>query len=123
MNTNAIFEDFKKVQNILFESIDQSARANLEAAEKFLELNKQRVSSLTEVASPSEVIARQSDAFKDYAEALSAHIETLSGISTKSREQLTELSEGFAKDMDFSSFFPFAPATGKTKSKAGSKSA
>ena len=36
-------------------------------------------------------MASQSSAFKDYAEAMSAHFENLTAIGTESREQLTEL--------------------------------
>lgn len=121
MTTNTAFEEVKKAQNILMETIDKSARANLDAVQKLLELNKQRFSSANGVTNPSELVANQSSAFKDYAEAMSAHFENLTAIGTESREQLTELSQDFSKGLDFSSFFPFAETATKPKGKAGSK--
>jgi hypothetical protein len=118
--SNKIFEDVKKAQNIWMETLDKSARANLDAMEKMLELNKQRFSTTAELAGPSDFIASQSSAFKDYAELASAHLESLASIGTESREQLTELSQEFAKGMDFSSLFPFAESS-KARKTAGKK--
>ncbi len=122
MNTPTAFTEMKKAQDILMEAIDKSARTNLESIEKLLELNKDRMSGLSDVSNPSDLIARQSAAFKEYAEHLSAHMEALAAIGTESREQLTELGQEFAKSMDFSSLFGVAETTAKPKGKASAKS-
>ncbi len=122
MTTNTALEDVKKAQNIMMETIDKSARANLDAVQKLLELNKQRFSSASDVTNPSDFVASQSSAIKDYAEAMSAHFENLTAIGTESREQLTELSQDFAKGVDLSSLFPFAETTAKPKGKASKAS-
>ncbi|MEN1729234.1 MAG: phasin family protein [Pseudomonadota bacterium] len=118
--SNKIFEDVKKAQNIWMDTIDKSVRANLDTVEKMLEMNKQRFSATADVASPSDFIASQSGVFKDYAEAVSTHLEALTSIGTDSRDQFTELSQEFAKGMDFSSFFPFGETT-KAKKSSGKK--
>jgi hypothetical protein len=118
--SNKIFEDFKKAQNIWMDTIDRSARANLDTMEKMLELNKQRFSDSADVASPTDFIAAQSGVLKDYAEVASAHFEALTSIGSESRDQLTELSQEFAKGMDLSSFFPFTESA-KAKKTAGKK--
>ena len=122
MNTPTAFTEMKKAQDILMEAIDKSARTNLESIEKLLELNKDRMSGLSDVSNPSDLIARQSAAFKEYAEHLTAHMEALAAIGTESREQLTELGQEFAKSMDFSSMFGMGETTSKPKAKASSKS-
>ncbi len=122
MNTPTAFTEMKKAQDILMEAIDKSARTNLESIEKLLELNKDRLSGLSDVSNPSDLIARQSAAFKEYAEHLSAHMEALAAIGTESREQLTELGQEFAKSMDFSSMFGMGETASKPKPKAGAKS-
>jgi len=119
--SNKVFEDVKKAQNIWMETIDRSARANLDTMEKILELNKQRFSAGADVTSPTDVISTQSGAFKDYAELTSAHFEALIRIGSESRDQLTELSQSVAKGMDFSAIFPVGE-TGKTKQSTGKKS-
>jgi len=122
MNTPTAFTEMKKAQDILMEAIDKSARTNLESIEKLLELNKDRMSGLTDVSNPSDLIARQSAAFKEYAEHLTAHMEALAAIGTESREQLTELGQEFAKSMDFSSMFGMGETTSKPKAKTSTKS-
>ncbi len=122
MNTPTAFTEMKKAQDILMEAIDKSARTNLESVQKLLELNKERMSGLGDVSNPSDLIARQSAAFKEYAEHLSAHMEALAAIGTESREQLTELGQEFAKTMDFSSMFGMAEPTSKPKAKSTAKS-
>lgn len=122
MNTPTAFTEMKKAQDILMEAIDKSARTNLESIEKLLELNKDRMSGLTDVSNPSDLIARQSAAFKEYAEHLTAHMEALAAIGTESREQLTELGQEFAKSMDFSSMFGMGETTSKPKAKTSAKS-
>jgi hypothetical protein len=117
--SNRIFDDFKKAQNIWMDTIDRSARANLDTMEKMLEMNKQRFSALADGASPSDFIASQSGIFKDYAEVASAHFESLTAIGTDSRDQLTELSQEFAKGLDFSTLFPLTD--GKTTKKSSGK--
>jgi len=119
--SNKIFEDFKKAQNIWMDTIDRSARANLDTMEKMLEMNKQRFSASADVASPTDFVSSQSGIFKDYAEVASAHFEALTSIGSESRDQLTELSQEFTKGMDLSAFFPLGE-TGKTKKPAGKKS-
>ncbi|MEE4639629.1 MAG: phasin family protein [Wenzhouxiangella sp.] len=122
MNTPTAFTEMKKAQDILMEAIDKSARTNLESVQKLLELNKEGFSGLSEVSNPSDLIARQSAAFKDYAEHLTAHMEALAAIGTESREQLTELGQEFAKTMDLSSLFGMGETTTKTKAKSTAKS-
>jgi len=122
MSNTTPMEDLKKAQNILMEAIDKSARTHLDAVEKLLEFNKQRFSNLSEASDPGDYVARQSAAFKDYAEQCTAHVEALTAIGNESRDQLTELSQEFAKTLDFSSFFPFgADASRKPKGKPGTK--
>jgi len=118
MNTPTAFAEMKKAQDIMMEAIDKSARTNLESVQKLLELNKEGMSGLTEVKNPSDLVARQSAAFKEYAEHMTAHMEALAAIGTESREQLTELGQEFAKTMDFSSIFGMIEAAPKTKAKA-----
>lgn len=122
MNTPTAFTEMKKAQDILMEAIDKSARTNLESVQKLLELNKEGLSSLSDVSNPSDLIARQSATFKEYAEHLSAHMEALAAIGTESREQLTELGQEFAKTMDFSSLFGVGEAPSKPKAKSTAKS-
>ncbi|MCC5863880.1 MAG: phasin family protein [Wenzhouxiangella sp.] len=119
MSNQTAFAEMKKAQDILAEAIDKSAKTNLEAVEKLMELNKQRFSEMGDFSNPSDFVSRQSAAFKDYVDFLSGHVEALTAIGNDSREQLTELSQEFAKGLDFSSFFPFAD-TGTTKTKAKS---
>ncbi|NBD94939.1 MAG: hypothetical protein GVY11_00480 [Gammaproteobacteria bacterium] len=123
MSKPTALDEMKKAQNILLEAVDKSTRTHLEAVEKLLEFNKQRFSNLSEANNPGEYVARQSEAFKEYAEHCTAHVKALTAIGNESREQLTELSQEFAKNLDFSSFFPFADTgTEKAKSKSGGKS-
>lgn len=121
MNTTTAFAEMKKAQDILLEAIDKSAKINLESVEKLLELNKQRLSGLTDFSNPSDLIARQSAAFKEYAEHVAAHMEALTSVGTESREQLMELGQEFAKSMDFSSFFGMAEAPSKARPKTAAK--
>ncbi len=123
MSTQTAFTEFKKAQDILAEAIEKSAKTNLEAVEKLFEMNKQRLTDFSEAGNPSEVASRQASAFKDYVEFLSDHVQSLNAIGTESREQLTELSQEFAKGIDFSGFFPFGQETttkGKSKSSKSS---
>ncbi len=113
----------RKAQEIVFEAIDKTARQNLDATQKLLELNKKRYAETQDMSSPSDYLARQSAATKDYAEQVNAHLESLAAIGNESREQLTEIGQEFARNMDFSGMFPFAPqAATKTKTKPASKS-
>lgn len=120
MNTTSAFAEMKKAQDILLEAIDKAAKTNLESVEKLMALNKQGLSSFTDVSNPSDLIARQSAAFKAYAEHLSAHMEALTTIGNESREQLMELGQEFAKGVDISSLFGVAEAT-KAKPKPAAK--
>ncbi len=123
MSNQTAFAEMKKAQEILAEAIDKSAKTNLEAVEKLMELNKQRFSEMGDLSNPSDFVSRQSAAFKDYVDFLSGHVEALTAIGNDSREQLTELSQEFAKGLDFSSFFPFADTgSSKTKAKSTAKS-
>lgn len=124
MNKPNALEELKKAQTILMDAVDKSARTHLDAVDKLLEFNKQRFSNLSEASNPGEYVARQSAAFREYAEQCTAHVEALSTIGNESREQLTELSQDLARNLDFSSFFPFGETgTEKSKGKSGSKSA
>ncbi len=120
MNNPSAFHELKKAQDILMDAVDKTARTNLDAVEKLLELNKNRFTDLSDISNPGEFVSRQAAAVKDYMEFLSSHVEALTSIGHESREQLTELSQELAKEMDFTSFFPFAETTTKngTKSKA-----
>ncbi len=122
MNSSNALNEMKKAQDILFEAIDKSAKTNLESVEKLMELNKQGLSGMTDISNPSDLIAKQSAAFKEYAEHLSAHMEALTAISTESREQLMELGQEFAKSMDFSSMFGMGETPAKPKPKTAAKS-
>ena len=122
MNSNSAFSEMKKAQDILFEAIDKAAKTNLESVEKLMELNKQGLSGMTDVSNPSDLIAKQSAAFKEYAEHLSAHMEALTAIGTESREQLMELGQEFAKSMDLSSMFGMADTATKPKARTAAKS-
>jgi phage-related minor tail protein len=117
MTTQTAFDEIRKAQEIIMDAIDKSARANLAATEKMLELNKQRFASLNDVDSPADYMAKQSTAFKEYADELNQQFETLAAIGNESREQLTELGQEFARNMDFSSFFNFAQPEPKSKAK------
>ena len=124
MTTQTAFDEIRKAQEIIMDAIDKSARANLAATEKMLELNKQRFTTLNDVDSPADYRAKQSTAFKEYADELNQQFETLAAIGNESREQLTELGQEFARNMDFSSFFNFAQPEPKSKAKkTASKSA
>ena len=116
------FAELKKAQEIIFEAVDQTARKNLEATEKLLEINKQRFANVQDFSNPGDYVAKQSAAFKEYAEQVSAHLEALASIGASSREKLSEVGTDFGKAFDFSDFFPFADA-GKTKTtKSSAKS-
>lgn len=125
MTNQTAFEDINKAQEIIMDAIDKSTRANLASFEKMLEFNKQRFSNFGDVTNPADYVARQSTAFKEYAEQLNQQFETLTEIGNESREQLAELGQDYAKNLDFSSFFtaPQAQAGSKSKGKATSKSA
>ncbi len=122
MNTTTAFAEMKKAQDILLEAIDKSAKTNLESVEKLMALNKAGLSGFTDVSNPSDLIAKQSAAFKEYAEHLAAHMEALTAIGTESREQLMELGQEFAKSMDFASLFGMADAPAKAKPRTSAKS-
>jgi hypothetical protein len=117
MTTQTAFDEIRKAQEIIMDAIDKSARANLAATEKMLELNRQRFAGLNDVDSPADYMAKQSTAFKEYADELNQQFETLAAIGNESREQLTELSQEFARNMDFASFFNFAQPEAKSKAK------
>ncbi|NCO19760.1 MAG: hypothetical protein GW900_06890, partial [Gammaproteobacteria bacterium] len=78
---------------------------------------------LQDVSSPADFIARQSSAFKEYAEQVNQQFEELAAIGNESREKLTGLSQNFAKSMDFSKLFDFAPTAAKPKAKPAAKAA
>lgn len=124
MTTQTAFDDIRKAQEIMMDAIEKSTRANLATAEKMLELNKQRFEELKDVNSPADYVAGQSTAFKEYADQINQQFETLAAIGNESREQLTELGQDFARNMDFTSFFDFAQPQPKSKArKTTSKSA
>ena len=105
MTKQTAFEDITKAQQIFMDTIDKTTRANLASVEKMLELNKKRFSTFEDVSNPADFIARQSSAFKEYAEEMNQQFETLTEIGNESREKLAELGQDFAKNLDFSSFF------------------
>jgi len=121
-NTNTAFEEVKKAQEIIMGAIDKSTRANLASIEKLMELNKQSFSGGQDLSNPADFVARQSTTFKEYADQLNQQFETLTSIGNESREQLTELSQEFAKNLDFSSFFQFPQPESKAKAKPAAKS-
>jgi len=127
MTNQTAFEDIKKAQEIFMEAIDKTTRANLASVEKMMELNKKRFSGVEDLSNPADFVAKQSTAFKEYAEEMNQQFETLTEIGNESREKLAELSQDFAKNLDFSSFFSApqnAPkSSGKTAGKTAGKSA
>ena len=123
MTNQTAFEDISKAQEIFMDAIDKTTRANLASVEKMLELNKKRFSSFEDVSNPADFMARQSNAFKEYAEEMNQQFETLTEIGNESREKLTELSQDFAKNLDFSSFFTAPQAATKSQAKTTGKSA
>lgn len=122
MNQHSYFDEMKKAHDILMDAFDKSARAHLDSAEKVLAMNRQRIESLGKITSPGDFVTDQTSAVRDYAEQFSAHIQALTTIGNESREQLTELSQEFAKGVDFSMFSPFGETAAKPKTKASGKS-
>lgn len=123
MTKQTAFEDVTKAQQIIMDAIDKTTRANLAAVEKMMDLNKQRFSSLGESSDPADFVARQSTTFKAYAEEMNQQFETLAAIGNESREQLMELGQDFAKNLDFTSIFDAPKTQRPSKAKSGSKSA
>lgn len=123
MSNATSFEDFKKAQQVIVDAIDKSARINLATMEKLLEMNKERFGQMGEVSSPADLFSRQSTAFKDYAEQINHHMEELAAVGTESREQLTELGQDFARNVDFSGLFNFGQEPAKPKGRSSSKAA
>jgi len=124
MTKQTAFEDMTKAQQIIMDAIDKTTRANLAAVEKMMDLNKQRFSSLGETSDPADFVAKQSTVFKSYAEEMNQQFETLAAIGNESREQLMELGQDFAKNLNFTSFFEAPKTKGSAaKSKTGAKSA
>jgi hypothetical protein len=124
MSKDTVFAELKKAQDVITETIDKSARTNLETFEKLMEINKKSASNTDQAANPTDIFARQSAIFKEYAEQLGAHVEALTSIGLETREQLTEISQEFAKGLDFSAMFPMSDAavSKSGKSATGSKS-
>lgn len=127
MSKNTVFEELKKAQDVLTDTIHRSAQTNLETFEKLMEINRKSVSKADEVSNPNDFISRQSAVFKEYAEQLGSHVETLTSIGLETRDQLTEISAEFAKGLDFSAMFPISDAavnaSARTaKSNTGNKS-
>jgi len=123
MTKQTAFEDIGKAQEIIMDAIDKTTRANLASVEKMLELNKKRFSSFEDAGNPADFMAKQSSAFKEYAEQMNQQFETLTEIGNESREKLTELGQDFAKNLDFSSFFTAPQASTKSGAKTTAKSA
>ncbi|MGK7294220.1 MAG: phasin family protein [Candidatus Wenzhouxiangella sp. M2_3B_020] len=117
------FDEIRKAQEIMMDAFDKTARANLATAEKMLELNKQSFATVDDYSSPADLVARQSSAFKEYADEINQQFETLASIGNESREQLTELGQEFARNVDVGSFFNFAQPGAKSKPKAKSTKA
>ncbi|MGM0658980.1 MAG: phasin family protein [Pseudomonadota bacterium] len=123
MTNQTAFEDIKKAQEIFMEAIDKTTRANLASVEKMMELNKKRFSSLEDLSDPADFVAKQSTAFKEYAEEMNQQFETLTEIGNESREKLAELGQDFARNLDFSSFVAAPKNQPKSKGKTSAKSA
>ena len=123
MTKQTAFEDISKAQEIIMDAIDKTTRANLASVEKMMELNKKRFSSVENLSNPADFVASQSSAFKEYAEEMNRQFETLTEIGNESREKLTELSQDFAKNLDFSSFFTAPQGSSKSGAKTTAKSA
>ena len=117
MTNQTAFGDISKAQEIFMDAIDKTTRANLASVEKMMELNKKRFSSFDDVSNPADFMALQSNAFKEYAEEMNQQFETLTEIGNESREKLTELTQDFAKNLDFSSFFTAPQASSKSQRK------
>lgn len=122
MSNQIAFDEFKKAQEIMADAMDRAARVNLSAVEKMLELNKQRFSNI-EFSNPADYFARQTTAVKEYAEQMNHQFEELASIGNESREQLTELGQEFAKNMDFASLFNFGQPAPAAKPKKTAKAA
>ncbi|MDT8448701.1 MAG: phasin family protein [Wenzhouxiangellaceae bacterium] len=121
MTNKTAFDEIRKAQEIILDAIDRTARTNLASAEKLLELNRKRFSGAEDFSNPADLVSRQAGAFKKYAEELNHQFEELATIGNESREQLTELGQEFAKNLDFTSFFNFAqPETRAQASKSKS---
>jgi hypothetical protein len=123
MTKQTAFEDVTKAQQIIMDAIDKTTRANLAAVEKMMDLNKQRFSSLGDASDPADFVAKQSTVFKTYAEEMNQQFETLAAIGNDSREQLMELGQDFAKNLDFTSIFDPSKTQGRSKAKSGAKTA
>lgn len=123
MTRQTAFDEFRKAQEIIVDTIDRTARTNLASVEKLLELNRKRFAGSEDLSNPADYITRQASAFKEYAEEVNHQFEELATIGNESREQLTELGQEFAKNLDFSSFFDFTPAQTGTRPRSKTKSA
>lgn len=123
MSKQTAFEEITKAQQIITDTIDKTTRANLAAVEKMMDLNKQRFSSFGDASDPADFVAKQSTAFKAYAEEMNKQFETLAAIGNESREQLMELGQDFAKNLNFTSLFEVPQAQGPSKTKSGAKKA
>lgn len=123
MSKQTAFEDITKAQQVIMDAIDKTTRANLASFEKMMELGKQPFTSLGDLTDPTEMVARQSSAFKAYAEEVNHQFETLTAIGNESREQLMELGQDFAKNLNFTEFFEQPKAKTGSKAKSGTKSA
>ena len=125
MSTTPMFEEFRKAQEILAQTVEKTARANLASVEKMMELNRTGFAGMQEAEGPADFIARQSGVLRQYGEEFGRQFEELSAIGTESREQLLELGQAMIRNVDLSGWFDLAPtaAAGKTKSKPSSKAA
>ena len=123
MSNATAFEDFKKFQQVIVDAVDKSARINMATIEKLLEMNKESFGQIGEVTSPADLFSRQTTTMKEYAEQINHHIEELAAVGTASREQLTELGQDFARNLDFSDLFKFGQEPAKPKGRASSKAA
>lgn len=120
MNNQTTFEEVRKAQEILADAFEKTTRTQLASVEKLLELNRKRLADAGDLSNPAEYFSRQTSAFKEYAEQVNQQFEELAGIGNESRDQLIELSQEFARNMDFSGLFNVnqAPARGKSKTTA-----
>jgi paraquat-inducible protein B len=123
MTSSPMFDEFRKAQEILAETIDKTARANMASVEKLFELNRASFARMQDITSPADFIARQSSVFKEYAEQVNQQFEELTAIGNESREQLTELGQAMTRNLDVTSLFDFAPKPARAKAKPASKAA
>lgn len=123
MSTTPMFEEFRKAQEILAETVEKAVRANLASAEKMLEINKSALAKLQEAEGPADFIARQSGVVREIGEAVGEQFEAWSAIGNESRDRLLELGQAMVRNVDFTGMFDVAPMRSRSKDKPSAKAA